>query len=264
MSTAVDTVKASPITSPRIIEHSSAQHISLNDVIAMAKFASDSGLFGDMNHNQCVALMLLCQAKNMHPMLATERYHIIKGRSSMKAETMMAEFQNAGGRVKWLRLDAEAAEAEFSHPSGGTVTIEWTIEMARKAGLAGKDNYKNYGRAMLRSRVVSEGVRTVLPGAVLGVYTPEEIMDMPDAETVRTVTGTIDLAAITSKEMSEEVKARGKKKSPEVIDVTPPSAPVSESAAMKEIDAEIGATEDLTLEAEAPFMGNDGKPQPKF
>jgi hypothetical protein len=33
---------------------------------------------------------------------------------------------------------------------------------------------------MLRARVVSEGIRTVFPGVVLGVYTPEEMQDIPN------------------------------------------------------------------------------------
>src|SRR5207253_3013162 len=44
-------------------------------------------------------------------------------------------------------------------------------------GLAGKDNWKNYPRQMLTARVISEGIRTVLPGVVAGVYTPEENQD---------------------------------------------------------------------------------------
>jgi hypothetical protein len=66
--------------------------------------------------------------------------------------------------------------------------------MAKKIGLASKDNWKNYARAMLRARCVSEGVRTVYPGCVVGVYTPEEVetfktpsqtvKDMGEAEVV--------------------------------------------------------------------------------
>jgi hypothetical protein len=37
---------------------------------------------------------------------------------------------------------------------------------------------------MLRSRVVSEGIRTVFPGVIVGTYTPEEAYDM---EPVRVV-----------------------------------------------------------------------------
>jgi hypothetical protein len=34
---------------------------------------------------------------------------------------------------------------------------------------------------MLRSRCISEGIRTVFPGVVVGTYTPEEVQDMDPA-----------------------------------------------------------------------------------
>jgi uncharacterized protein YbbK (DUF523 family) len=42
--------------------------------------------------------------------------------------------------------------------------------------------WKKYPRQMLRSRVVSEGVRTVCPGATSGMYVPEEVQDIVHAE----------------------------------------------------------------------------------
>jgi hypothetical protein len=93
---------------------------------------------------------------------------------------MMARFQQQGGKVEWKTLTDKEVTATFSHPSGGSATITWTFEQAKQAGLTGKDNWKNYPRAMLRARVVSEGIRTVFPGVVLGVYTPEEVQDIPN------------------------------------------------------------------------------------
>ena len=68
--------------------------------------------------------------------------------------------------------------AEFSHPQGGKVTIDWDLDRAKRAGLIGKDNWKNYPRQMLRARVISEGVRTIYPGVCVGTYTVEEVQDM--------------------------------------------------------------------------------------
>jgi hypothetical protein len=53
---------------------------------------------------------------------------------------------------------------------------------AKQAGIAGKDNWKNYPRAMLRSRCISEGVRAVAPGVATGIYTVDEVQDMTPAE----------------------------------------------------------------------------------
>jgi hypothetical protein len=55
----------------------------------------------------------------------------------------------------------------------------WTFEQAQKAGLTGKDNWKNYPRAMLRARCIAEGVRAVYPAAIGGLMVSEEAQDMP-------------------------------------------------------------------------------------
>jgi hypothetical protein len=156
------------------------QLIPVNDIQTMAVAVVKSQLFGMKTVEQATALMLIAQAEGYHPALAARDYHIIQGRPTLKAETMMARFQQQGGKVEWKTLTDEEVTATFSHPSGGSATITWTIEQAKKANLTGKDNWKNYPRAMLRARVVSEGIRTVFPGVVLGVYTPEEVQDIPN------------------------------------------------------------------------------------
>ena len=157
-----------------------SQLITVDQIQTMANAVVKSQLFGMKTVEQATALMLIAQAEGYHPALAARDYHIIQGRPTLKAETMMARFQQQGGKVEWNVLTNEEVTATFSHPSGGSATITWTIEMAKAAKLADKDNWKNYPRAMLRARVVSEGIRTVFPGVVLGVYTPEEVQDIPN------------------------------------------------------------------------------------
>jgi hypothetical protein len=151
----------------------------------MAVAVVKSGLFGMKTVEQATALMLIAQAEGYHPALAARDYHIIQGRPTLKAETMMARFQQQGGKVEWNVLTNEEVTATFSHPMGGTATITWNMEMAKAAKLADKDNWKGYPRAMMRARVVSEGIRTVFPGVVLGVYTPEEAQDIPNPPQVK-------------------------------------------------------------------------------
>ena len=157
-----------------------SQLITVDQIQTMANAVVKSQLFGMKTVEQATALMLIAQAEGYHPALAARDYHIIQGRPTLKAETMMARFQQQGGKVEWKTLTDKEVTATFSHPSGGSATITWTFEQAKQAGLTNKDNWKNYPRAMLRARVVSEGIRTVFPGVVLGVYTPEEVQDIPN------------------------------------------------------------------------------------
>lgn len=152
--------------------------IPYSEMERMANTVAKSGLFGVTKPEQALALMALCQAEGIHPMTAVRDYHIIQGRPSLKSETMLSRFLGSGGKVQWHELSDQKAEATFSHPAGGTVRLDWTIERAKQAGLAGKDIWKGYPRAMLRNRLISEGVRTVNPSIVQGVYTPEEIQNL--------------------------------------------------------------------------------------
>lgn len=149
--------------------------------MTLARAFVQSGLFGVKNESQALALMALCEAEGMHPARAIQEFHIVQGRPAMKADAMLARFQKAGGKVDWHDYTDSKVSATFSHPQGGSVRLEWTFEQAKKIGLTGKDNWKNYPRAMLRARCISEGVRTVFPGIAQGMYTVEETQDMPVA-----------------------------------------------------------------------------------
>lgn len=151
--------------------------VPFGDIERMALAVAKSGLFGIKTAEQGVALMLIAQAEGLHPAIAARDYHVIQGRPALKADAMLARFQSAGGRVNWVSYTDDEVTGKFSHPQGGEVSISWTIGMARNAGLAGKDNWKNFPRAMLRARCISEGIRTVFPGCVVGTYTPEEVQD---------------------------------------------------------------------------------------
>ena len=97
---------------------------------------------------------------------------------------MLARFQQAGGKVEWkVYTDAEVTGV-FSHPQGGSLEVTWTLAQAKSIGIATKDNWKNYPRAMLRARCLSEGIRAVYPGCVVGVYTPEEVQDFEPRKAV--------------------------------------------------------------------------------
>jgi hypothetical protein len=151
--------------------------VPFSEVQAMAEVAAGSKMFGFKNPQEAMAIMLLCQAENLHPAVAMRDYHVIQGRPALKADAMLARFQQAGGSVNWKDYTDEKVTGVFSHPAGGTLEVSWTLAKAKAIGIANKDNWKNYPRAMLRARVASEGIRSVYPGCVVGVYTPEEVQD---------------------------------------------------------------------------------------
>jgi len=152
--------------------------VPFQDMQGMAEAIAKSGLFGMKDVNSVLALMAVAQAEGLHPATAARDYHIIQGRPALKADAMLARFQQAGGKVDWTVYTDTTVTGLFSHPNGGSLEMTWTINQAQKAGLVKPGSgWEKYPRAMLRSRVVSEGIRTVYPGCVIGTYTPEEVGD---------------------------------------------------------------------------------------
>lgn len=156
--------------------------VPFNDLQQMGIALAKSGLFGMKTPEQAIALMLVAQAEGQHPATIAQDYDIIQGKATRKTHSVLARFQQAGGKVEWHALSAEVADATFSHPQGGSLRIDWKIAQAQKAGLTGKDNWKNYPRAMLRARCIAEGVRAVYPAAIGGMMVAEEAQDMPASQ----------------------------------------------------------------------------------
>ena len=151
--------------------------VTFADMERMAHAIAKSGLFGMRTPEQALALMAIAQAEGRHPALAARDFDIIQNRPAKKSEAMLRDFLEGGGKVQWNKLDDAVADATFSHPAGGSVRISWDMARAAKAGLGGKENWRKFPRQMLRSRCVSEGVRTVWPMATSGLYEPSEVAD---------------------------------------------------------------------------------------
>lgn len=169
---------------------------SFAEMQRLAESIARSRLFGIQNPDQALALMAISQAEGRHPALAARDYDIIQGRPAKKAEAMQRDFMAAGGKIEWHKLSDTEADATFSHPTGGSIRIDWNMDRAAKAGLDAKDMWKKYPRQMFRARVVSEGVRTIFPTATSGMYVPEEVDDFREPIDVtppkETVTAQVD------------------------------------------------------------------------
>jgi len=75
------------------------------DIERLAASIAKSGLFGIKTTDQAVALMMIAHAEGRHPALAARDYDIIQGRPAKKAEAMLRDFLDAGGKVQWHALD---------------------------------------------------------------------------------------------------------------------------------------------------------------
>lgn len=157
-----------------------------------------SRMFGCENEEQGRVLALECYARRQPPMMLAERYHIIQGRLSMKADAMLADFEDAGGKYEIKEYTPDACEILFTRGNQSlSIRISWEDAQKEKwpygKGDKIKDNWSTpLGRQdMLWARVVSRGVRKLAPAVVSGRYTPEEIVDFDTNGSSRPVAATV-------------------------------------------------------------------------
>jgi hypothetical protein len=205
--------------------------------------------------------MLVAQAEGRNPFEAARDYHIIQGRPALKADSILARFQQAGGSIRWIELNDTRAVAEFNHPQGGKVTIDWDIERAKRAGLAGKDNWKNYPRQMLRARVISEGVRTIYPGVCVGTYTVEEVQDMADTKPG----GEQEYTFVDTQQDSQQDTQQAEQVTPQATaQAAEPKPPAWDELALKNRAKELIRTKAIVEVTQKQLWGKSGHDWEKF
>ena len=176
-----------------------------------------------------LACILYGSELGLGPMQSLNSIHVIEGRTAMSPELMRAMVARHGHRIDVLQNTNEVCEVKgVRADTGSTATVRWSIEDARLAGLAGKNNWKTYPRAMLLARATSELCRIVFPDVIAGLsYTPEEVASIEGVEYTpvveeeptiveEPVSDIVD-AEIVEDEPIEEEKAPAKKKAGEKV-----------------------------------------------
>lgn len=219
---------------------------SMSDIERVAQAIAKGGLFGSKDPYAVLTLCLLAQAEGQHPAVVFRDYHIISGKPAKKADAMLRDYIAGGGKVDWHTLDDTCADATFSHPAGGSVRISWDAKRVAQAQLGGNAMHKKYPRQMLRARVISEGVRTVYPGATSGLYVPEEAATFEDREPQRQIDAVEEApAAETARQRPEKLTGKHK---------TRAAARVAYGEIVRELNA---CGDEETLDAYLATIGED-------
>lgn len=128
-----------------------------------------------------LAAIMTGRELGLGPMESLRSIDVIDGRPSPSAEWMVGRVFEAGHIVVATEQTATSCTVRgtrFMGPDGTTYEMEFTftIEMAKRAGLTNKSNWKNYPEAMLYWRAVAQLVRQFFPDVIRGIkHLPEEL-----------------------------------------------------------------------------------------
>lgn len=156
------------------VEIPSAQNLRL-----LAQDLMNSGMFPAVrNVAGAITIIEYGRELGIPPVAALQTMAIVNGRLCMEAKAMLALFQNHGGRVKILERSKTVARIEFSKDGMEAYVHEYTLEQAKQERLSDKDNWKKMPETMLFWRAVATGIRLYDPGAIFGIYSKEELLDV--------------------------------------------------------------------------------------
>jgi hypothetical protein len=191
---------------------------------------------------KAVALMLAGREMGMGPMAALRAISIIDGKPVIAADRQLALFKRAGGRAEFSKLDENEAVLHLTHPNGDEHTESYAVQDAHRAGLTGKDNWKRHPKAMLRSRCITAGLKSVGFEPMADVYDPDEVTpDVPPPSGTdpqpSTAKGMAGLAARVAGRIAPASPAAPAAPIPELV---APEAPAKDEAPPAAGDPQIG------------------------
>ncbi len=118
------------------------------------------------------------RAIGIDDMTAIRSIHIIDGKPTFAAELMVMLVRRRGHSITGEVTADHATVTGTRADNGDSMTSTFTLEMAKRAGLASKQNWKNYPESMCWARAVSQLCRMLFADCFAGgTYTAEELGD---------------------------------------------------------------------------------------
>lgn len=154
----------------------------LEDLIYLCKTLSKCPYYQKMGEGGILAIALNARELGLPLMMCLNGgMYTFSGQVTLSSQLINMMIVNAGHRVDILKLDPQSCRLRFwryDRPEGvNTFEYEFTIEMATRAALVNKDNWKKNPMDMLFARCISGGGRKFMPDVLMGVYSDAELYE---------------------------------------------------------------------------------------
>lgn len=136
-------------------------------------------LFQVPTEDAALTIIMTGMELGIAPATAMRGIYVIDGKPSLSADLMVAVLKGRPdviARFDVLESNDKIARCVGRRRGSNTeLEMEFTWEMAVKAGLSNKSTYKNYPGPMLLARCKSRLARALAEDLLLGLYTPDEL-----------------------------------------------------------------------------------------
>ena len=207
-----------------------------------------------------MAAVLTGDELGIGPMQALSKIHVVDGRPALAAELMRALALQHGHEF-WVEDSSNTkvtVAGRRANSDAPPTKVTWTLDDAKTAGIAGKQNWRKYPRAMLLARATGELCRLIFPDVLAGIsYTSEELTDGDVLDAEDQTAGEIETPAEVKPKRNTRSRNKGGHKTrqepaPEAKPAATP-APAPQPAGAPPLPGEPGYDDDPTGRAnEAP------------
>jgi hypothetical protein len=198
--------------------------VELAEIIANTEFVP-KGLRG--NQPAILAAILYGHEVGLEPMQSLAKVAVIDGRPSLAAEAQRALILAAGHEM-WVEETSvtRATVAGRRRDSKQTQRVTWTLDDAKRARIAGKQNWQSYPRQMLVARASAELARNIFADVIGGMAASEELEDAdPDGSAPEPGPGPDAEAKTTTRRRRRPTAAAARETPPPAAPTTEPPPP---------------------------------------
>lgn len=156
--------------------------MTLAEQMATSKLSVPEHLRG--NVGDCLAIITQSMLWNMNPFAVAQKTHVVSGRLGYEAQLVIAVVQNSGAIRGAFRFESRGEGANVETRAGavlrGEADVTWG-EWLSAASVTTKNSplWKTNPRQQMSYLQAKNWSRLYCPGAILGVYSVDELEDAP-------------------------------------------------------------------------------------
>lgn len=143
---------------------------------ALAQDAAASRFYGAASPEQALMLLVTGRDLGLSYSQALRAFHVVQGKPVLSSAGMVAVCLRSG-TCEYFRVvasDDTSATVDVKRRGDPARRVTFTLDDARRAGLANRETWKAYPSRMLLARAQAFAAREVFPDLLLGLYDPDE------------------------------------------------------------------------------------------
>jgi hypothetical protein len=149
----------------------------MDELRALAVAAATSKFYGTSSPEQALMLLMTGRDLGLSYAQSLRAFHVVQGRPVLSSAGMVAVCLRSGVCEHFRTVESTdtVATVEVKRRGDPARRVSFSIDDAKRAGLANRETWKAYPSRMLLARAQAWAAREVFPDLLLGLYDEDEV-----------------------------------------------------------------------------------------